>query len=555
MKKILIAIILACSLPLFSACEVSNTELANSLEGNMTRLVYSIGYLDSVSTEELTGLVNNSSYFTHSSLYTGDPVANEETDNASELTNTEPANEVENALSGGLITNSTVNSSGRTAFQDALYRTSTYTSGLDNVNTTGGYSAGTVDMTLLETNADDLNQILLDISGKRGVIMLYCTDLRSGRATLSIEDKNAISEYNDIIKETTNFLNNNTGALTNYFNGISSISGNENSAELINAKLIRANEVLKTRYAKLDTCLDSLNAIINILVNSIGYDYTELYNASLLNNLPDTNNITNSALDSSTGDNETTNNPLGNEVDPEFSLDESNLTIGDGTANDNMTVENATTYPACPCPNTNNNGTTNSNTNDNILNNERTTGDTIINYNYDGGNTSNINSTPTNNTNGVANNLNNSNSEPVSNAVNDAERALAGGLTKNQNSEIIPRENVDSVVAKVSRVMPTTLERIDKKPEPIEEIKLGTAIEKKEKAINNQDVTSPPVLDFSEPEIVESERELTPELLPFAGDKKDGLELTPLPVAPELGNITFLPFVYEESDVTRKVPR
>ena len=71
-KKILYFCALFLLTPFFAACEVSNTDLANSLEGNMTRLVYSIGYLDSVSTEELAGLVNNSAYFQHSSLYSGD---------------------------------------------------------------------------------------------------------------------------------------------------------------------------------------------------------------------------------------------------------------------------------------------------------------------------------------------------------------------------------------------------------------------------------------------------------------------------------------------------
>lgn len=380
MKKLFATLVFVFLIPIFTGCEISNTELANALEGNMTRLVYSIGYLDSISTEELSRVVNDSSYFTHSSLYTAteseNPTVQNELNSGLETATNESglldgdANITNQLVNGGLGVNTTTNTigvlngglatqtealgSGRTAFQEVAYRSNTYSSPLTKTASTltGGYNAGVVDMTLLETSAADLNNILIEISGKRGIIMLYCTDLRSGRATLSNEDKEAISIYNDIIKETTNYLNNNTGILTTHFNGISSISANENSAELINAKLIRANEVLKTRYAKLDSCLDSLNAVINILVNSIGYDYANLYNNSLTTlpntttdvpiNLPATENITTNPTSTITNPTTTTvTNPTTTTINPTSTI----------------------TNPNCPCDNT---------------------PDTIINYNnYD----------------------------------------------------------------------------------------------------------------------------------------------------------------------------
>ena len=186
MKKFFTCLLTFLSIILFSGCEVSNTDLANSLEGNMTRLVYSIGYLDSISTEELTGIVNSSSYLTHSSLYTGN-VTTENLDNT--------------------LNNDTtpLTTSGRTLYKNSSYRLNTYNNSLEtanninNLSTTSSSSAtSTVDLSLLETNASDLNEILLDISSKRGIIMLYCTDLRSGRASLSSEAKIALNEYNDI---------------------------------------------------------------------------------------------------------------------------------------------------------------------------------------------------------------------------------------------------------------------------------------------------------------------------------------------------------------------
>lgn len=146
----------------------------------------------------------------------------------------------------------------------------------DENNQTSGLS-GVVDTSLLLSSASDLNEILMLISQKRGIIMLYCTDLRAGKGTLTADSKEAITEYIAIIKETTNYLNTYSNTLTTYMNNIKTIAYTENAQELINAKLIRTNEILKTRYAKLDTCIDSLDAIISILQRSIGMDYASNY--------------------------------------------------------------------------------------------------------------------------------------------------------------------------------------------------------------------------------------------------------------------------------------
>lgn len=412
MKKIFIPLLLCLLSPIFTACEISNTDLANSLEGNMTRLVYSVGYLDSISLDDLSALVNNSSYFTHSTLYTGPAIENETTVETNDVdTSLNALSTIDNdatALNGGLATTDPI--SGRGIFSSAGFRTNTYNSGITNTsvnNFAGGYSSGVVDLSLLESNATDLNEILFNISKMRGIIMLYCTDLRSGRATLSIQDKNAIAEYDDLIAETTNYLNNNTGALTNYFNGISSISTVENSAELINAKLIRANEVLKTRYAKLDTCLDSMHAILNILINSIGTDYSNLYN----------NTQTPATID----------NNINNEQ----------IALQDDATTYPMT--NQTLNENC-CPNTN---IPDAST---ITSSDSKTADTIINYNY------HENTTPSTQ---IPSTLELTEDDYVD--TTQQEIALSGGLSKN-NNEIISKEKVDNVVIQeTSRPNTTTI--------------------------------------------------------------------------------------------------
>ena len=77
MKKFISAIICAIiPLLLCTGCEASNAEIANSLDGNMTRLVYSIGYLDSVSVGEMNDLMQNSAYFNNTSNSTNSAMAN-----------------------------------------------------------------------------------------------------------------------------------------------------------------------------------------------------------------------------------------------------------------------------------------------------------------------------------------------------------------------------------------------------------------------------------------------------------------------------------------------
>lgn len=385
MKKIII-ILFSLFIPLFLCvgCVASDTEIANSLDGNMTRLVYSVGYLDSISQTEMTDLIQNTSYFGGVSALQNSNVgltslkengfrtsvfnnslaenslnstpSNNTLVNATNFEQTEnwgdgdygiatlpllddeypvaeslnSGNATQSELGGlyaengvcGLETEQNLNSYNSSAEFSNLnngsgifnngnlnncycnnasgYNLNQYNGGIlnggSNLNsnqnsllsvatedselagsTEGVVSTSSVDTSLLLTSASDLNEILMLISQKRGIIMLYCTDLRAGKGALSADEKEAITEYIAIIKETTNYLNTYSSTLTTYMNNIKTIAYTENAQELINAKLIRANEILKTRYAKLDTCIDSLDAIIAILQRAIGMDYVTNY--------------------------------------------------------------------------------------------------------------------------------------------------------------------------------------------------------------------------------------------------------------------------------------
>lgn len=450
MKKFISAIICAIiPLLLCTGCEASNAEIANSLDGNMTRLVYSIGYLDSVSVGEMNDLMQNSAYFNNTNNPTNSAMTNFATNGfrsntfynsvnqnlnggieeptktsistennltdstlcdtnsaVSDSTNTgnattstlgglcndscsnygtkatQPINSETNSVltgisannvslpstnlsatnNGNLVTNS--NSLTNNNVNDStLNGTNTTTFQINNSNTSNETStlpATYVDTSLLMTSANDLNEILMLISQKRGIIMLYCTDLRSGNGTLTIDEKNAISEYIAIIKETTNYLNTYSNTLTTYMNNIKTIAYTEDSQELVNAKLIRANEILKTRYAKLDTCIDSLDAIIAILQRCVGMDYSANYinNYATNQNILGTNSSVNNelALNNFNNQNNCSNNVCDNLYNENNNLTNNNLYNNQNNSvakNDytNSATNNEVVTPSCPCKN------------------------------------------------------------------------------------------------------------------------------------------------------------------------------------------------------------
>lgn len=489
MKKIIGAVIVITLTILFcTGCEVSNTELANSLDGNMTRLVYSIGYLDSVSTSDIQDLVTNTSYFTQSTYNANGATSNLSGANALRNSNYRTstfANNLSNGYanyvsddvrtySNTAINNFTNCSNCNTplTIEPAIgeHQSSTATntgnattselgglcgncknietsvdtiSDATNINdinvdtsvSTTNTLTNYVDMSLLESSSADLNEILLEISQKRGIIMLYCTDLRSGHTELSVDDKNAISEYITIIKETTNYLNNNSNSLTAHINNIKNIAYTEGAQELINAKLIRANEVLKTRYAKLDTCTDSLDAIISILQRNIGIDYSSTYlNNSSYTYKTNTNDLSNSNIinNSTTTTKKTEQNSNGIITTESIQANNANT---NNTYNQNM-FNTKNDYNKQHNINSNQNSSSNATT-PLAKNNEPQ--NTIINYNYSGSDNDsyNVNSNP--------NSLNNRSStlttEPTNNVIDQSLANIPTINTQTPNCQPIYTSN------------------------------------------------------------------------------------------------------------------
>ena len=494
MKKVLCLLLPLVATIFFCGCEVSNAELANSLEGNMTRLVYQIGYLDSIPSAELETLVASNNYFSGYANYRNSfdvgGVSTTQNGNYADFSSSfrssvltpagNPNTGSQSVLNSGLNSTSvdavnpqTATSIDRSATTPTLINNDSNVSPIAetdvNLNTnTSSNNVSFVDISLIENSQQDLNDILLQISKKRGIIMLYCTDLRGGNLKLLPQDKLAVSEYITILKETTNYLSSSAGLLTAHYNNVVEIANAENNQELINAKLIRASEVLKTRYAKLDTCIDSMDAIISILRNYVGYDYA-LSEQSAMSNINTTGNHAEDLSDSSLVLDNTSSS-----INTNNTLDDTNANTNTNNISENPVLDYETdchcNCKPCICKNESlpqnqevmNNTLPNSSQilpestdaipqssqNNTIINNNYS-GSTPTNNNVAGGNiskqqpipvetTESINQSPANlDGNGqFADTMTSKVQDPITTATttnDEVEIILNGGLTRNQN--------------------------------------------------------------------------------------------------------------------------
>ena len=104
-----------------------------------------------------------------------------------------------------------------------------------------------------------------ELVAKRSDLLYYINDLYKGNVTLSKESTNAINAYMNIIKEITSYLTANKGIVTNQLEQALDIAETMTDAQLVNAYIIRTNEAIKTRLAKMDSASYAIDAITNIL--------------------------------------------------------------------------------------------------------------------------------------------------------------------------------------------------------------------------------------------------------------------------------------------------
>ena len=164
-------------------------------------------------------------------------------------------------------------------------------------NTTSARSVVTFATQEITNSANKVQEIINNLISKRSNILLLIDQIYSNKVKLSKDDISAINAYMNIIKENTSYLNSNKGIVTNQLSKAKELFTSNSTSPLINAYIIRTNEVIETRISKLESSLLAIDSICEIIENG---------GSSISNN---SNSIQNTSNKSSSMIQRTTNNP------------------------------------------------------------------------------------------------------------------------------------------------------------------------------------------------------------------------------------------------------
>ncbi len=301
MKKItrlLIALPILCLM--LSGCASSSQSLAKNLDTTVTNLVYTVSSLDWADNE----LIKSFSSPTIDNLTAVQQIPN---NNNTLITSVPETAQINNTQNGAcvpcphyhpeeLIQNQTgeqqmqaysmpytynydYNMSGNryprqrlsrnkiskiNATQNSNYQTYSISNFADNIV----YANSETMKNLTETIEEKSTQVVDRLSTlieKRANTLLYVNALYSKKIFLNKEAVTAINAYINIIKDNTSYLDSNKGLIANQLSHAGEIKATSQYSPLINAYIIRTSEAIDTRLAKLDSSIEAINAIIEIL--------------------------------------------------------------------------------------------------------------------------------------------------------------------------------------------------------------------------------------------------------------------------------------------------
>lgn len=359
MKKIIrftMLSLLSLSLIIFTGCNSADKTLAKNLDNTVTNLVYSITNLDFADTADLNLLSTNTNK-------TNNITDNKENENITEnqiSNNSKNANYCENCNNSGSLSqfqvknqnyNMNENMSGYPGFNKefcdkpiskAKYNTYCYRN--NKTNSVDSNQTNTADnmQEKNETNAlvsfsteqisennQTLQSLISKLINKRSNLLLYINDLYKGNITVASTNKNAVNAYMNILKDNTSYFNQHRGLVTNQIDQAKELYNSDNSSSLINAYIIRTNEAIATRIAKLESSISAMDSILDIMKgsqnsNSKSYILNN-YNQNVIRN----NNV-------KTQDN--INKPINTETTNQ--INNENLKSTQGFENANINTEN-----------------------------------------------------------------------------------------------------------------------------------------------------------------------------------------------------------------------
>lgn len=362
MKKIIrltMLSLLSLSLIIFTGCNSADKTLAKNLDNTVTNLVYSITNLDFADTADLNLLSTNTNK-------TNNITDNNENENITEnqiSNNSKNANCCENCNNSGSLSqfqvenqnyNMNENMSGYPGFNKEFCdkpiskaKYNTYCYGNNKTNSVVSNQTNTADnmqeknetkalvsfsTEQISENNKTLQSLISKLINKRSNLLLYINDLYKGNITVANTNKNAVNAYMNILKDNTSYFNQHRGLVTNQIDQAKELYNSDNSSSLINAYIIRTNEAIATRIAKLESSISAMDSILDIMKgsqNSKSYILNN-YNQNVIRN----NNV-------KTQDN--INKPINTETTNQINNENLNDTQGLENANINTEKNNKPT--------------------------------------------------------------------------------------------------------------------------------------------------------------------------------------------------------------------
>lgn len=357
MKKIIrftMLSLLSLSLIIFTGCNSADKTLAKNLDNTVTNLVYSITNLDFADTADLNLLSTNTNK-------TNNVTDNNENENITEnqiSNNSKNANCCGNCNNSGSLSqfqannryyNMNENMSGYPGFNKEFCdkpiskaKYNTYCYGNNKTNSVVSNQTNTADnmqqknetkalvsfsTEQISENNQTLQSLISKLINKRSNLLLYINDLYKGNITIASTNKNAVNAYMNILKDNTSYFNQHRGLVTNQIDQAKELYNSDNSSSLINAYIIRTNEAIATRIAKLESSISAMDSILDIMKgsqNSKSYILNN-YNQNVIRN----NNV-------KTQDN--INKPINTETTNQ--INNENLNDTQGLENANIKTEN-----------------------------------------------------------------------------------------------------------------------------------------------------------------------------------------------------------------------
>ena len=298
MKKIIrltMFSLLSLSLIIFTGCNSADKTLAKNLDNTVTNLVYSITNLDFADTADLNLLSTNTNK-------TNNVTDNKENENITEnqiSNNSKNANCCENCNNSGSLSqfqvknqnyNMNENMSGYPGFNKEFCdkpiskaKYNTYCYGNNKTNSVVSNQTNTADnmqeknetkalvsfsTEQISENNQTLQSLISKLINKRSNLLLYINDLYKGNITVASTNKNAVNAYMNILKDNTSYFNQHRGLVTNQIDQAKELYNSDNSSSLINAYIIRTNEAIATRIAKLESSISAMDSILDIMKGS-----------------------------------------------------------------------------------------------------------------------------------------------------------------------------------------------------------------------------------------------------------------------------------------------